>query len=226
MSTRSATNKRTQNREYTGAARKSAASAKPAREAAGSVRVVPASSKARRAQRERGESLEGMSREEKRARKRELRAREDRVYSVSNSMLKQDPEYKKRRAIFWVILGLALAILLMVWLMLFGMDGAQDVATIPQIVGVVVAYVAVFGAFIFDFVRIRPLRNYYRGQAEGMSDKKIFEYIERAAAEEEASRSRKKSKAAKDEEPAVQDAPAEAEPAAKKRPKKNNRSRR
>ena len=54
MSTRSATNKRTQSHEVTGVARKSAASAKPARQAASSVRVVPASSKARRKELEKG----------------------------------------------------------------------------------------------------------------------------------------------------------------------------
>ena len=68
MSTRSATNKRTQSHEVTGVARKSAASAKPARQAASSVRVVPASSKARRKELEKGENLEGLSKEEKRAR--------------------------------------------------------------------------------------------------------------------------------------------------------------
>ena len=57
MSTRSATNKRTQFHEVTGVARKSAASAKPARQAASSVRVVPASSKARRKELEKGENL-------------------------------------------------------------------------------------------------------------------------------------------------------------------------
>lgn len=62
MSTRSATNKRTQSHEVTGVARKSAASAKPARQAASSVRVVPASSKARRKELEKGENLEGFPR--------------------------------------------------------------------------------------------------------------------------------------------------------------------
>ena len=74
MSTRSATNKRTQSHEVTGVARKSAASAKPARQAASSVRVVPASSKARRKELEKGENLEGLSKEEKRARKAEKKS--------------------------------------------------------------------------------------------------------------------------------------------------------
>ena len=93
MSTRSATNKRTQSHEVTGVARKSAASAKPARQAASSVRIVPASSKARRKELEKGENLEGLSKEEKRARKAKQRAKEDRIYTVSNILLKQDEDY-------------------------------------------------------------------------------------------------------------------------------------
>ena len=103
MSTRSATNKRTQSHEVTGVARKSAASAKPARQAASSVRVVPASSKARRKELEKGENLEGLSKEEKRARKAKQRAREDRIYTVSNILLKQDEDYTKRRRIWWAV---------------------------------------------------------------------------------------------------------------------------
>ena len=128
MSTRSATNKRTQFHEVTGVARKSAASAKPARQAASSVRVVPASSKARRKELEKGENLEGLSKEEKRARK-------------------QRPRVSSYRDL---------------------------------------------GDFIYDFARIRPLRNMYRAQAEGMSENKLNALIERAAAEEDKKDSKKK----------------------------------
>ena len=70
MSTRSPQNERNTNPDAKpGYMRKSAASAKPARSAASSVRVVPASSKEKRKQAERGESLAGLSKEEKRARK-------------------------------------------------------------------------------------------------------------------------------------------------------------
>ena len=58
MSTRSPQNERNTNPDAKpGYMRKSAASAKPARSAAGSVRVVPASAKEKRKQAERGESL-------------------------------------------------------------------------------------------------------------------------------------------------------------------------
>ena len=111
MSTRSATNKRTQSHEVTGVARKSAASAKPARQAASSVRVVPASSKARRKELEKGENLEGLSKEEKRARKAKQRAKEDRIYTVSNILLKQDEDYTKRRRIWWIVLAIGMVTL-------------------------------------------------------------------------------------------------------------------
>ena len=119
MSTRSATNKRTQSHEVTGVARKSAASAKPARQAASSVRVVPASSKARRKELEKGENLEGLSKEEKRARKAKQRAKEDRIYTVSNILLKQDEDYTKRRRIWWAVLTIGMVLVVAIWASLY-----------------------------------------------------------------------------------------------------------
>lgn len=218
MSMRSATNKRTQNREYAGATRKSAASAKPARAAAGSVRVVPASAKERRREAERGESLEGLSREEKKARKREARIREDRLYSVASILMKDDPDYKRLRRVFWVLLALGMVAILVIWVLLFGLsDSTGEMTSAAQLAGVVVAYALVIGAFVYDFVKIRPLRNYYRAQAEGMSDRKLVEVIERDAAK------RDKKDAKKDE--AATAPVAESAKPAKKKKYKNNRSR-
>ena len=123
MSTRSATNKRTQSREVNGVARKSAASAKPARQAASSVHVVPASSKARRKELEKGENLEGLSKEEKRARKAKQRAREDRIYTVSNILLKQDEDYTKRRRIWWAVLAIGMVLVVAIWASLYFAPG-------------------------------------------------------------------------------------------------------
>ena len=104
MSTRSAQNKRTQDKlqgeSRQGMARKSASSAKPARAAASSVRVVPASAKAKRAAAERTEDLSGLSKEEKKARKAEIRRQEDRVYTASNALLKEDKDYVRLRRIW------------------------------------------------------------------------------------------------------------------------------
>lgn len=242
MSTRSATNPRTQNREYTGATRKSAASAKPARSAASSVRVVPATAKERRRVAERGESLEGLSKEEKRARKREQRAKDDRIYSASNIMLRADEDYKKRRRIFWGIMIGAVACILITWVLLsisIGVTGSSELDPTLQIVLVVLVYAFIIAAFVFDLVRIRPLRNYYRTRAEGMSDARINELLEQDARAEAAKKrkrggSGKKKAAAKAEATAAADEGAAEAGAgdgagvapAKKRPKKNQRSRR
>lgn len=190
MSTRSATNKRTQSHEVTGVARKSAASAKPARQAASSVRVVPASSKARRKELEKGENLEGLSKEEKRARKAKQRAKEDRIYTVSNILLKQDEDYTKRRRIWWIVLAIGMVLVVAISSLYFAPAGM--VSSPVQMVGIVLSYVIILGDFIYDFARIRPLRNMYRAQAEGMSENKLNALIERAAAEEDKKDSKKK----------------------------------
>ena len=191
MSTRNATNKRTQSREVTGVARKSAASAKPARQAASSVPVVPASSKARPKELEKGENLEGLSKEEKRARKAKQRAREDRTYTVSNILLKQDEDYTKRRRIWWAVLAIGMVLVVAIWASLYFIPGGT-VSSPVQMVGIVLSYVIILGDFIYDFARIRPLRNMYRAQAEGMSENKLNALIERAAAEEDKKDSKKK----------------------------------
>ena len=151
MSTRSATNKRTQSHEVTGVARKSAASAKPARQAASSVRVVPASSKARRKELEKGENLDGLSKEEKRARKAKQRAREDRIYTVSNILLKQDEDYTKRRRIWWAVLAIGMVLVVAIWASLYFAPGGT-VSSPVQMVGIVLSYVIILGDFIYAFV--------------------------------------------------------------------------
>ena len=197
MSTRSANNKRTQTHEVTGMSRKSAASAKPARSAAGSVRVESASSKTRRKQVAKGESLEGLSTEEKKARKRELRAQDDRYYSASNILMKNDPDYLKRRRIWWLLLAVGMGIIVVLWIWLYFIDksGGMVVSGL-QMSFIVLAYAEIIGAFIYDFVRIRPLRNMYRTQVEGMSQKALTALIEKAAAEEDRARAEKEAKKA------------------------------
>lgn len=170
---------------------KSAASAKPARQAASSVRVVPASSKARRKELEKGENLEGLSKEEKRARKAKQRAKEDRIYTVSNILLKQDEDYTKRRRIWWIVLAIGMVLVVAIWASLY-FAPAGMVSSPVQMVGIVLSYVIILGDFIYDFARIRPLRNMYRAQAEGMSENKLNALIERAAAEEDKKDSKKK----------------------------------
>lgn len=200
MSTRNPMNKRSQAQqagEISGFTRKSAGSAKPARAAASSVRVEPASSRAKRKQAERGESLVGLSKEEKRARKREQRLREDRAYAVSNELLRDEPEYKSRRRVFWGLLAVGVVATVIVWIMMTmfpaGTDGTVQIA---QIAGLVVAYATIIGSFIYDLARIRPIRNDARRRAEGMSESKQIALLEAVAAKDKEKRGKRK--AAKD----------------------------
>lgn len=199
MSTRSPMNKRTQEQmregKKSGVARKSAGSAKPARPAAASVRVVSSSAKTRRKQAERGESLAGLSREEKRARKREERAREDRVYTASTALMKQDPEYIKNRRVFWAIMAVGIVFIVLGWVVM-SVYGSHPEGTplIMQYGFIGVAYVAIIASFIYDFVKIRPLRNESRAKAEGLSEGRLNALLERTAAEEDARRAEKKSR--------------------------------
>lgn len=184
-----------QSGEMTGFTRKSAGSAKPARAAASSVRVVPASAKEKRKQVERGESLEGLSREEKRARKRELRLQEDRIYTVSNVLMKDDPDYNKRRRVFWVLLVVAVIAAIGVWVVMLGLPEEDLSVSQPvQIVGLIISYACIIGAFVYDLVRVRPLRNEARRRAEGMSEAKLIAVLEEDKAKEAAKREAKKKK--------------------------------
>ena len=121
---------------------------------------------------------------EKRARKKEQRLREDRAYAVSYELLRGEPEYKSRRRVFWALLAVGIVATLFVWaMMVFAPSENAGTMQIAQIAGLVVAYAAIIGSFIYDIVRIRPLRNDARSRAEGMSESKQFALLEQVAAE-------------------------------------------
>ncbi len=192
MSTRNPQNKRSQEKmqgNLSGMARKSASSAKPARPAAGSVRVVSSSSKAKRAQMERGEDLSNLTKEEKKARKAEIRRQEDRVYAASDTLMQEDPAYPRLRRIWWMMVGAGITALIATWIALAIMGEKDPGFETLQMVLIVLAYAAIIGAFIFDFVKIRPIRNAARSEAEGMSDSRLNAVLERRA---EGKKSKKK----------------------------------
>lgn len=198
MSTRSPMNKRTQEqlREgKNGMARKSAASAKPARAAASSVRVVPASSKAKRQQAEIGEDLSNLSREEKRARKAEIRRQEDRVYEGANILLKDDYQYHRYRKIWYVFMGVGVAMIIAAFVMIaFLGESSNSTARMVQYGVVIMAYVAIIAGLVFDAVKIRPIRDEARAKCAGMSAGRLNSLLENGASEEDKRRAEKQSK--------------------------------
>ncbi len=189
MSTRSANNKRNQEKlkgaTVSGMARKTTTSAKPARPAGGTVRVVPATATATRAAAERGEDLSPRSTEEKKARKAELRREEDRIYNASAQLMKQDDDYWRYRRICWTLLDIGILALIGTWVLLavLGQDGMADKgAQTAQFALIVAAYAAIIVAFIFDFIKIRPIRNACHDKAAGMTAAKLDDVIARSMA--------------------------------------------
>ena len=164
MSTRSPQNERNTNPDAKpGYMRKSAASASRSlccELGACRARQLEGEAQAGRAWRE----LAGLSKEEKRARKQAERLQEDRLYAASNALMRKDEDYSRRRKFFWVLLAAGLIAIVIVWLMI-GTTRGQEMQT-TQIVGIVIAYACILGAFIYDLVRIRPIRNACRSKAE------------------------------------------------------------
>ena len=188
-------NKRNQpGAERKGMARRSASSAKPVREAAGSVRVVPASSKERRKQVEQGESLAGLSKEEKRARRAERRELEDRIETCTNFLLKEQPLYPKRKKVYWgFLIGAGVAfVCAIVCLGIISSGSDNGIVGVGSLVFVALAYVGLIGGLVYDFVRIRPIRNEVRATVEGMSDNRMNAVLQRAAEERAAQQEAKK----------------------------------
>ena len=91
---------------------------------------------------------------------------------MSNILLKQDEDYTKRRRIWWAVLAIGMVLVVAIRVSFYFAPGGT-VSSPVQMVGIVLSYVIILGDFIYDFARIRPLRNMYRAQAEGMSENKL-----------------------------------------------------
>lgn len=164
-----------------GFSRRSAARAKPRREAAGSVRVEGSS---------KPESQ--MTKEEKKAAREKRRSEEDMIFDAKRAILNQMPEYQKAQKIWWGLLIAGILCTLLGWGILQQLNannigkgfGAASVAAM------VLAYVLVIGAFIFDIWKVRPMRKAADEQVVGMSKRRMQRVIE----EDEARKAAKKAK--------------------------------
>ena len=186
-----------QNERYTveregrsqGSVKPRTASAKPASKAGASVRTTSKPKPKNANQRAMAEM--NMSKEEKKAARAKEREAENVAYTAIDILTRKDARYKKRRRIWWIVLAIGMVLVVAIWASLY-FAPAGMVSSPVQMVGIVLSYVIILGDFIYDFVRIRPLRNMYRTQAEGMSDNKLNALIERSAAEEDKKDSKKK----------------------------------
>ncbi|MFZ2756612.1 MAG: hypothetical protein WAY93_07095, partial [Atopobiaceae bacterium] len=152
--------------------------AKPVREAAGTVRPVSAKSSKSGS---RPSSSEGMSKEEKRAAKEVERQEEDQISSATDVVLKANEEYRKRRRLWWVLIAAGLVMTLISALMMYVFSSDTTIGTLGSqisIVTLVLAYVGIIGAFVWELVRVRPLRNEAEKQVRGLTARKRQKIID------------------------------------------------
>lgn len=176
MSQRSPMNPRNQNDGATGFSKRSAARAKPARDAAATVRVQRSSGAGHSGSASGSRGTADMTKEQRKEARRVARDEEDRQATVVNILLKKDDTYRARRRVWWILIIAGLVLTGLSWLLMFVLPGASaDLTTSMGIASVVVlvgAYIGIIGAFIFDFVRIRPLRDATEAQVRGMTNKR------------------------------------------------------
>mgnify|MGYP000661191062 CR=1 FL=1 len=157
-----------------GFSRSSAAKARPAREAASSVRVSTGSS-----------SKVGLgtpeTKEEKRDRRRREREEENLRNRAYDLVLRSMPDYRRTDRVFWVLVGVGMvfAVISLVAMYRFG-----EVTDVTSPVGMfstgalLLAYVCIIGAIIFDFVKRRPFRKQAQARVGGLTEKKLIELFE------------------------------------------------
>ena len=168
--------------EKKGFSRSSAAKAKPAREAAASVRTGSASSSKPSLFGDKNES-----KEEKRERKRREREEQDFRNRAYDILLRSNDDYKRTERVFWIILGagLALAVISLVCVYLFGqspdMSSWQGILSVGSLVA---AYGFMIASFIYDWAKRRPYRKQTESRVRGLSDKKLLDLLEQERAKE------------------------------------------
>ncbi len=176
-----------------GFARRSAASAKPSREAAASVHV---SSKPK-AQPGLFGGDKSETKEEKRERKRRERVESDLRTRAYDLVLRNMEGYRKSEKVFWGIVGagMVLAVVSLVCAYSFGeqtdLSTWQGMLSVGTLVG---AYALIIGGFIFDLVKRRPYRKEAEARVHGLSEKKLTELFEQQRAAEMARKAKKGSK--------------------------------
>lgn len=203
MSQRSPFNKRNQSqtedekKSSSGITRKSPTKAKPVREAASSVRVV-----AKKKNPDGSTSTVGMTKEEKKEVRRAEREEEDIFNSLTNAMLKADELYTSRRRMWWVFLGLGLVFVVAAFVSGYigAPDGSNmyDLSTtggVLSVVSLVLAYVFIITSLVYEWMKIRPIRNEKQDKVTSLSPKKrramladLYEADERKRAEKKSAK--------------------------------------
>lgn len=175
-----------------GMTRKSAAKAKPAREAAQSVRIAPTSSKSK----VKHTPSAPQSKDARKAQRRAEREEEDQIASITELVMKQDPRYLRLRRVWWGLLIVGVVFIAVSFAVVYGFGaGVSNVITsttdVISVVTLVISYAIILAAIIWEFVKIRPLRNEASAKVRGMSAKKRRAVVEQSYKAQEQRRAEK-----------------------------------
>lgn len=166
--------------------RGSAARAKPVRERAGSVRIETSSPDG-------GKNRALASKEEKKAIRQKERDREDLSSAAAGVLQKRDGDYQRSERLFWVLMvvGFAATVFSM---LLNSMSLPIPNQAAVSVVLLVVAYVFIIGAFVFDLVKRNPMRKKFNEKVASMSESKRRALVEEDMAEKAAKKAAKAKK--------------------------------
>ena len=154
-----------------GFTRRSAASGKPAREAAAGVRMVTADGKTK--------SKSKLTKEERKAERKREREIEDQRYTLSQAVLKENEEYNRKHKI-WLRFLIAGIVLMVLALSLYGLV-VQQGQNAPQ--ALAISSIVVIAGMVYDWRKVRPLRNDAEKRVSSMSDKRVRTALSKRAAE-------------------------------------------
>ena len=134
-----------------------------------------------------------MSKEEKKAAREARRTEEDLLYEAKKAYLNMNEAYRASQRLWWGLLGGGMACSIVSFMIMrymqSGQSSSESMATV-SVVFMVLAYALIIGAFIYDLVKVRPMRNEANDKLGGMSKKRLNQLI----ADEEARKAAKKSK--------------------------------
>ena len=182
MSTRNPNNERTRQQmrgENVGMTRKGASRAKPARQSAASVHVVEVSSH---------KDYAKMTKDERKEQRRKDRAERDSIAAASNILMAHDPDYRSRRRIWWILLGVGMGCTALAWIFFATMQG---ISGLPGLIALVGAYAFIIGGFVWDWFKIRPIRKETDEMVAHFTPKRIQQIIDEDYEEREAKKAAK-----------------------------------
>ncbi len=168
-----------------GFTRRSAAKAKPSRQAAAGVRVVRTSGGSTKS----GKPKDEMTKEERKAERKHDREIGDLRYNVTQQILEEREDYQKARKLWWKFLigGVILMVAAIgIYTAVSSMKGnAPEFLAALGIVTMVGAYVVVIAGLVYDWVKIRPMRKEADAYVQSMSEKRLVNTVNKKAKEDQ-----------------------------------------